>query len=30
MSAHEAKVKTLPGVDESAKYESFLDSFIKE
>jgi hypothetical protein len=29
LSAHEAKVKTLPGIDESTKYETFLDSFIK-
>lgn len=30
LSAHEAKVKTLPGVDESTKFESFLNSFIKD
>lgn len=28
MSAHEAKVKPIPSVDESTKYESFLDSFV--
>lgn len=28
LSAHEAKIKTPTGVDESKKYEDFLDSFI--